>query len=230
MSLQWLVFIVGAIVLSSVLRHVPGLGGLFRGLWGFWISVLLLSAATTWLSKKWVEHLRVRRSRLEFARVDNPHNQGKLGTVLLQQGRPREAVRALELAVAGDSASAEWHYRLGSALRRTGEPARAVQELEAALQIAPAHAWGDVGIELALARQAIGDDAGALEALRLREREHGESVRGAYLRGTFLRRIGKRDEARAAFKEVSEIARLSPRFSRRGTLKWRALSMLAGLR
>src|SRR6185503_17561875 len=105
---------------------------------------------------------------------------------------------ALERAVAGEPESAEWHYRLGSALSAGGEHARAASELEAALKIAPSHAYGEVGIELALARRALGDDAGALAALHALEQRHGETVRSAYLRGTVLARMGERDKARAA--------------------------------
>ncbi len=228
--MQWIGFFIGALLLSSVMRHVPGIGGLFGGIWGFWIAVLLLSAVTNWLTTRWLEYLRLRRGRAEFSQVDNAHNQGKLGTLLLQNGRSRAALGPLERAVAGDPHSAEWLYRLGSALRLCGEPARASVELEAALKIAPAHAWGEVGIELALARKAIGDDQGALQALQEREREHGESVRSAYLRGVLLSRRGKREESRAAFRQVGEIARRSPRFSRKGTLRWRALAGLALLR
>lgn len=229
-SLQWIVFFVAALVFSSLMRHVPGLGWLFRGIWGFWIAVMLLSAGTAWLSAKWRDHLRLRSARFAFSQVDTAHNQGKLGTLLLQTGRTRSAIQALERAVAGEPESAEWHYRLGSALRASRENQRAAAELESALRIAPAHAWGEVGIELALARRSLGDAGGALEALDAREREHGESVRSAYLRGSLLAQLGRRDQARAAFREVGELARRSPRFSRKGTLRWRVLAALALLR
>ncbi len=228
--MQWIGFFIGAVLLSSVLRHVPGIGGLLRSIWGFWIAVLLLSGITNWLSTKWLEYSRLRRGRAEFSQVDNAHNQGKLGSLLLLNGRVRAALGPLERAVAGEPESAEWHYRLGSALRLCGQPARAAAELEAALKLAPAHAWGEVGIELALARRATGDVQGALAALQDRDREHGESVRSAYLRGTLLSREGQREASRAAFREVGEIARRSPRFSRKGTLRWRALARLALLR
>ncbi len=229
-DLQWIIFFVGALLLSSALGHVPGMGHIFGGIWGFWIVVFVLSAVTTRISARLFERGRLRRRISELGRVDTAHNQGKLGTVLLMHRSLRAAIPVLERAVAGEPDFAEWHYRLGSALRASGEPARAAAELETALKLAPAHAYGDVAIELSLARKALGDNAGALSALETCEREHGETVRSAYLRGSVLSRLGQRDRARAAFDEVGDIARRLPEFSRRGTLKWRALAGLARLR
>jgi tetratricopeptide (TPR) repeat protein len=226
-GLQWIVFFVGALLLSSALSHVPGLRTAFGGIWGFWFAVILLSAATTQISKFLFERTRMRRRVSELGRVDTAHNQGKLGTVMLLGGSARSAIPLLERAVAGEPESAEWRYRLGSALRACGEPGRAASELEAALKLSPRHAYGEVAIELALARKAVGDDAGALAALATREREHGETVRSAYLRGSVLARMGEREKARAAFDEVGQLASRLPQFSRRGTLRWRALAWLA---
>lgn len=228
--MNWLIFLVGALILSSVLRHVPGIGGLFRGIWGFWITVILLSAAVTWFSAYWTRRVRLRSRTLELSHVDSAHNQGKLGSLQLAHGRPRQALVALERAVAGEPESAEWHYRLGSALLATGEPARAAVELERALELAPQHAYGEVALELGRARLAQGDDEHALAAFEAYGRDHGESVRSAYLRGTALARLRRREEAREAFSQVGAIARRAPKFSRRGTLRWRALAWLARLR
>jgi tetratricopeptide (TPR) repeat protein len=224
--LQWVVFFVAALLVAGGLRHVPGFGSLFQGIWGFWIAVILVSAAASWLSARWIDRTRLGRRRRELGLVETAHNQGKLGTLLLQHGRPRAAIAVLERAVAGEPDLAEWHYRLGSALRACGEPARAAQELERALALAPAHAWGEVAIELALARRTQGDDPGALQALDAHDREHGESVRSAYLRGAALRRLGRAEEARAAFRAVGLLAHRLPAFSRRGTLRWRVRAAL----
>ena len=228
--LNWILFLVGALFLSSVLRHVPGIGGIFRGLWGFWIAVLLLSGAFTWISARLLERKRLRSRTLELSHVESPHNLGKLGSLQLAHGRPRLARSALERAVAGEPDSAEWHYRLGSALLACGEAARAGIELERALQLAPEHAYGEVALELGRARQAQGDDSGALAAWEGVERDHGETVRSAYLRGSALAKLGRREAAREAFAQVGRIAQRSPRFSRRGTLRWRALAWLQRLR
>ncbi|HTF90364.1 MAG TPA: tetratricopeptide repeat protein [Planctomycetota bacterium] len=228
--MQWIVFFVAALLLSSALRHVPGIGEIFGGIWGFWIAVMLLSALASRLSSRLMDSSRIRRKLSELGRVDNPHNQGKLGTMLLLHHRVRAATPALERAVAGEPESAEWHYRLGSALRAGGEHQRAAAELESALKIAPAHAYGEVAIELVLARKAQGDFAGALAALETCERQHGETVRSAYLRGSLLARLGQRDKARAAYQEVSDLTRRLPHFSRRGTMRWRALAWLARMR
>lgn len=221
-GLQWILFLGGALLLASFLP--------FGGFWGFWIAVILMSAVTAHFSARLLERRRTRRQISELGRVDTAHNQGKLGTLLLQRGSVRSAIQALERAVAGEPGVAEWRYRLGAALRASGEHARAAKELAAALAIAPAHAYGDVAVELALARQAQGDDAGALQALDHGEREHGETVRTSFLRGKSLARLGRKEEARAAFLQVSEIARRLPEFSRRGTLRWRAQAWLARLR
>src|SRR6185295_19804052 len=79
-GLQWIVFFVGALLLSSAMGRIPGLHGALGGVWGFWIAVLLLSALTTRISARLFEHSRMRRRVSELGRVDNAHNQGKLGT------------------------------------------------------------------------------------------------------------------------------------------------------
>jgi hypothetical protein len=64
--------------------------------------VILLSIATASLSARLSELRRSRRQLAQFGRVDTAHNQGKLGTLMLQRGSVRAAIPALERAVAGD--------------------------------------------------------------------------------------------------------------------------------
>jgi tetratricopeptide (TPR) repeat protein len=224
--LNWILFFVGALILSSVLRHVPGVGGLFRGIWGFWIAVLLLSGGFTWLSARWLERRRLRSRTVELSHVDSPHNLGKLGSLQLAHGRPRLAVLALERAVAGEPDSAEWHYRLGSALRASGDFARAAESLTRALELSPEHAYGELALELGRARFALGEHEAALKVWEGMERNHGETLRSTYLRGTALAKLGRRKEAGLAFAHVGALAARLPRFGRRGTLRWRALACL----
>ncbi len=225
-GVRWVVFLVAALLVAGGLRQIPGFGELFRGIWGFWLAVILVSWATSWGTARWLERTRLARRRRELGHVATAHNQGKLGTLLLQHGRARAAIEALELAVAGEPDNPEWHYRLGSALRSRGKADRAVGELERALSLAPAHAWGEVAIELTQARRSLGNPAGALAALEAHDREHGENVRSLYLRGACLRALGRAEEARAAFRQVGELAQRLPAFSRRGTARWRVGAFL----
>ncbi|HUR27551.1 MAG TPA: tetratricopeptide repeat protein, partial [Planctomycetota bacterium] len=142
-GLQWILFLGGALLLANLLPHVPGIGRVFGGIWGFWIAVILMSALVARFSGQLLERRRMRRQLAEFGRVETAHNQGKLGTLMLQRGSVRSAIPALERAVAGEPGVAEWRYRLGVALRASGEPGRAAKELEAALALAPAHAYGE---------------------------------------------------------------------------------------
>lgn len=225
--MRWIAFFIGALLLSSALRHVPAIGGLFGGLWGFWIAALLLSAIVSALSTRLIARAQLSRRAAELSNVDTSHNQGKLGSLELAHGSARRACVALERAVAGEPDNAEWRFRLGQALARVGRPSDAVREFERALDLSPGHAYGEARMELGRARLALGDAEAALDAVERFDRDHGASPRSAYLRGCALRRLGRTEQARAAFARVAVTARATPRFARKG-LAW--LRVQAALR
>lgn len=199
-----------------VLRHVPGLGFLFAiPFLNFFLAAAIVSAAIGWWTSRTVDSRRVRTLEREFGAVDTPHNQGKLGVMILARGRPRRAIPHLARAASGEPDRAEWHYRLGAARLAAGEANTAVLDLERAVQVDPEHAFGAPRLRLAEARLAVRAAAGSLAAAEDFERHYGPTPESAYRRGLALRALGRSGEARAAFTNVADLARSTSRGMRR---------------
>lgn len=230
--LRFIAFMVVAVVLSRLLGWLPVVGPLFArtGFLGIWITALLLS----WGFTKWGRRaVRVRRDRVnarQLQAVDSPHNHGKLGSLYLAQGRPRKALEELERAVAGEPEVAEWRYRQGSALLEVRRPEEAAEALRSAVGIDEEHAYGGAQLRLAEALAACGRHDEALEALAVFERNHGPSPESAYRRGAALSKLGRRDEARAAFDEVARLASNVVSYQRRDAELWKLRARLGALR
>lgn len=223
-------FFLLVLVALQLLRHLPIVGPIFEiPILGFWGAAILISlAASRWATAALARRGFSRRVR-DLGHVETPHNQGKLGSLYVGERRFRAAVAPLERAVAGEPDVAEWRYRLGCALLGCARPREAAEALQAAAAIDEEHAYGTVLMRLAQARLACGDAAGAIEALERRDRNHGPDSESAYRRGLALKALGKRDEARASFREASILAGTAARFRRGEARKWAALAFLARL-
>ncbi|MBL8862254.1 MAG: tetratricopeptide repeat protein [Planctomycetes bacterium] len=219
--LRLLGYVLAVFALIFVLRHVPGLGWLFGiPFLNFLLAAAILSAVVGWWTSRAVETRRLRRLEREFGAVDTPHNQGKLGALLLASGRARRAIPHLERAAQGEPERAEWHHRLGAARLAVGDPRAATLALERALAADPDHAFGVPRLRLAEARLAAGEAAGSLAAAEAFETRHGPSAESAYRRGLALRALGRQTEARAAFAAVPGLARTLGRAGRRAGAWW----------
>jgi len=220
-----------AYLLALGLGALPIVGPFFRatGCLGIWIAAMLLSWGVTWWGERAVRMRRDRSTIRQLGEVENPSNLGKIGSLYLAQGRPRRALEPLERATEGEPDVAEWHYRLGQArlaLRRVEE---AVAALRAAVALDEEHAYGGAQLRLAEALSRSGEEAQALEALAVFERNHGPNPESAFRRGKALARLGRRDEARAAWREVGELASRAVRYQRREGFGWQLRAWLAGL-
>jgi hypothetical protein len=221
-------FFLLAVLLASVLGRVPVIGPLFAhtGLLGVLLASFLLSAAFTRLGAALVSGRKLRGELERLAAVDSAHNHGKLGSLYLAHGRPRRAIEALEQAVAGEPAVAEWHYRLGLARLATGDAASACAALERATAIDEEHAYGAAQLGLARARARQGRHEDALAALAVFERNHGPSPESAFRRARSLARLGRRAEARRAHEEVARLAARATRYQKREAVGWALRSAL----
>ncbi|HVS19080.1 MAG TPA: tetratricopeptide repeat protein [Planctomycetota bacterium] len=222
-------FCLSVFVLVALLRALPGLGGWFGGFWSFWLVAIALGYALTRAGVRLNARRRLGGQMRALRDVDSAHNQGKLGALLLAHGSVGRALPHLERAAAGEPDVPEWSYRLGQALTARGRAREAVAALERAAALDEEHAYGGVQLALAAAREADGDQAGALEAVAIFERNHGPSPESAYRRGRALRALGRRDEARAAFDEVGDLARRAAAFQRSRTRPWALRAWLARL-
>jgi len=227
--LRMLGFFAGSVALLLVLQRLPGIGGLFRGFFGFWLAAILFSVLAERLAHALLVRQRFSRATADLGHVDSPYNQGKLGSLLLSSGKAAQAVEPLRRACAGEPESAEWAYRLGQALLSTSRADEALASLQRALALNPEHAYGEVHLALARAHLELRRDSDALATLARYEREHGPSPESAYHRGVALRMGGDRAAAKAAFREVGELASRAARFQRKAQQLWVWKARLARL-
>jgi tetratricopeptide (TPR) repeat protein len=229
--LRLIAFFALALILAQILGQLPIVGPFFAhtGIFGVWIAALGLSYLATRYGERAV---RSRRDRSELRRllaVDNAHNHGKAGAMLLARGRASAALPHLERAAAGEPASAEWQYRLGIAQLALRRPAEARAALERCVALNPEYAYGAAQLRLAEALTAAGLAADALPVLDLAERNHGPSPELAYTRGRALKSLGRRADAKQCFAEVKQLAAQAPQFQK-GTARGFALrAFFAGL-
>src|SRR5687767_890261 len=110
-------FFVLALLLASLLGHLPVVGVVFRstGIFGILIASALLAALFTRLGERMLLARRSAAQIRALSAVGSAHNQGKVGALHLAAGRARKSVPFLEAAVRGEPGVAEWHYRLGQA-------------------------------------------------------------------------------------------------------------------
>jgi len=220
-----------AYVLVHVLGAMPVVGPIFAhaGIFGIWITALGLS----WVATRYGERaVRSRRDRGELRRlltVDNAHNHGKAGAMLLARGSAARAMPHLERAAEGEPSSPEWQFRLGTALLALRRPAEARAALARCVALAPEYAYGAAQLRLAEALTASGAAAEALPVLAVAERNHGTSPELAYVRGRALKALGRRAEAKASFSEVGKLAAEVPLFQRGAARGYALRAFFAGL-
>ena len=213
-------------VVMSLLR---GAGILGHGLFSFWIVAIALSLLLSHAALLLARRRRLSARLRELGNVESPHNQGKLGALLLGSGRARQAVPHLARAAAGEPEVTDWHYRLGLALLESGRASQAVPPLERAVGLDPEHAYGAAQLALSRARLASGDAAGALAAVDAFDRNHGPNPESAYRRGVAQKRLGQRAEAAASLRQVGELAARAARFQRSAHRTWVLRALLARL-
>lgn len=201
-------------------------GGSFIGLW---LAVLATSALLGWWGNRAVAVRRNRNQIRALGAVDTPANRGKLGAMLLGQGRAGRAVEHLEAAAAGEPDVAEWHYRLGQAHVRLGATSAALESLRRCVELDEEHAYGQAQLAFADALRRDGAAEEALTALDRFDRNHGESPESLFRRGQVLRALGRKDEARAAFDRVGEAASRATQYQKGEARGWALRATLARL-
>tara|TARA_R110002126_G_scaffold1490_7_gene8773 strand:- start:5939 stop:6646 length:708 start_codon:yes stop_codon:yes gene_type:complete len=215
-------------VLRGVLAPVPIVGAILGiPLLGFWIVALGLSWAFSRFANDAVDRSRQRSLVRTLGAVETPHNQGKLGSLLIQQGRYKRAIEPLENAIAGDPNTAGWHFRLGQARLKTGDFEGASQALLRTLEIDEAYGYGSALLHLAETELAAGREESSLQRLEQFERNHGPSPESAYRRGKAHLRAGRKEAAHAAFDEVAELARTQAKYQKKQGGAWALRAQLA---
>lgn len=214
-----------------LLRLIPGVGELFRiPFVGFMLAAAIVSAVISWSTVRAVDGRRTRVLERQLrGAVETPHNQGKLGSLILAQGHAARAIRHLERAAAGEPEVAEWSYRLGTAYARARRPVDAVRALAHAASLDEEHAYGSVLLRLAQAQLAARDAQASLATLERFERNHGPNPESAFRRGLALKALGRRDEARRVLSEVQRLAAQAARFQKSAQRGFVVRALLARL-
>jgi tetratricopeptide (TPR) repeat protein len=210
-----------------VLRHIPFLGGMFGGMLGFWAMVIVASAAIANVSSALVRRRRLASRIADLGNTDTPHNQGKLGALLLSSGQAKRAIEPLKRAAAGEPESSEWSYRLGCALLATGRAQEALAALRETADRNAEYAYGAVQLRLAEAQHAVGEFEAEVRTLQSYEDVHSANPESAYRMGLALRRLGRGAEARACFARVGTLYAHTPRFRRRHQRAWMWRSLVS---
>jgi len=225
--LRLLGFFVLIMILMRVLQHVPVIGGLFHGFIGFWVTAIGLVLLVNHYSKVALQRRRTNAQIRNLGNVDRPHNQGKLGSLLLAGGKPAQAVPHLEQAVEGEPDVAEWRFRLGVAQLALGRTEQAIAALGRAAEMDEEYGYGGVQLRLSEANLAADDTDQAPAHLDVFDRNHGPNPESAFRRGQALKKAGRRQEAGESFARVGELARGAARFQRREAQKWAFRATLA---
>lgn len=223
-------FFVVTLIVLQLLRHVPVVGALFNvPILGFWGSAILVAALASKFGDVLVRRRIQSRRVRDLGQVDTPHNQGKLGALLLASGNAREALVALDRAVTGEPEVLEWRYRQGQARMQVGDVNGAIDALQGVVERNAEFAYGEAQLALARLLMRAGRMPEALEAVSVFERNHGASPESAFRRGVVLKGLGRKEEARGAFGEVVELSRRAVKFQRNRAAWWGVRARVARL-
>lgn len=166
------------------------------------------------------------RRMLEASAI-NPHDgdaQYQLGLIHQQRRQYTEAVRRFEAAVKIDPEQTDAHYQLGRIFRQQGKLAEAAAHLETAARQDDKHSTSEVHRELGAVYLAQDRVAEAERELALFASRREYDPEGLYYYGQALDRMGRGEDARAAYRRAVEAARTAPRYRRRELAKWSRLA------
>jgi Flp pilus assembly protein TadD len=167
------------------------------------LPILCLVGALAWESRSYAGIFRDEASLWKAAVERNPDAwlaRNNLGKVLLEAGRPAEAVAQFAQAVRLEPDSAEAHANLGNALQKLGRVTQARAEYREALRIDPAFAGAhyNLGLSFLLSRQpveAAGEFRAAVAGDPLSAAAHNDL-------GLALFRVGRASEAIAEYRRA----------------------------
>jgi tetratricopeptide (TPR) repeat protein len=172
------------------------------------------------------------RSRQNFRRhleasTLNPRDADahyQLGLIYLQRRNYAEAISRFEKAVEIDASDPDPHFQLGKIAREQGRHEDALRHFQACAAQDPKHSSSEVVRELGAANFQLGHTELALSQLQDYVDRREYDAEGQYWLGMVLKRVERREEARAAFQKSVEAASTAPPHLRRQTSRWLKLS------
>ncbi len=225
-------FFVLVIFTRRVLEIVPVVGDVLRslGILGFWVVAIFVGWYLNHLGAKLLSKRNLDTQVRDLGNVDTPRNQGKLGLLFLDSGKPRAALAPLRNAHAAQPDSNEWRYGLARVLLSLGQHDEAADHFQFVASQDASYGFGRVLLGLAEARLDSSSPNGsdiALQALDRHDSDRGATPESALLRGLVFKRSGRKDEARAAFASVGGLARHLPAAYRRTAFPYQVRAFFA---
>jgi tetratricopeptide (TPR) repeat protein len=170
--------------------------------------------------------------RLTAQVAANPANataRRDLARLHLERFRPGRALALLDEALARHPDDAEMLYLKGLAHLRAREPERALDPLVRAVSIDPRVGFGDPYKAAGDALAALGRDEEAEDAYERFTETNTSSIEGLYKLARIRGRLGDREGAARAMRELFDTHRQLPAYSKRRQLGWllRALALRA---
>lgn len=160
----------------------------------------------------------------------SPHDvsaKSELARLLIESRKYREA-RGILLGIQEKSEhSAEFWSDLGVCELALGHLEEGDAAMRKALSISPRVKYGQPYLRLAEA-WSVRDPAKALADLEAFREVNSSSCEAYFRLGTLYGRLGKREEAAAAFRECRQLYAALPRYMKRKERKWALLSSLRG--
>jgi len=164
-----------------------------------------------------------RKKALMYAVEVNPYDSTSrrdLGMILLDSGRPGEALEVLRPAHDKDASSAEINHLMGQALLRSGKPAEAIDYLKKAIEIDPRFRYGESHLYLGEALIEMKDPDGALKSLETYLGINHSSIEGLYQYARVLGALGDKQKAKETAENAIKTHKANPRFRRRRDWRW----------
>jgi tetratricopeptide (TPR) repeat protein len=172
--------------------------------------------------------VRRRISRLRQELGLNPHNASAkldLARSLMETKKYREALPLLEETLKVMDGSSEVMAETGLCLLKTGQLKEGEERMRKAFEQSPQVKYGEPYLQLGEAFASTDPDK-AVKYLEKFKETHYSSCKAYYHLGSLYAKLGRKDEARQAFREAAEIYRTLPKYKRKTERRWALLSAL----
>ena len=144
----------------------------------------------------------------------------QLGLIYQQRRQYAAAIERFHKAIEVDPGEAGAHFELGRIAREQGRYAEALDYFRAAARIDDKHSSSEVWREIGIANFLAGNHEDARAALEKYLERRPYDPEGGCWYGRVLARLGRGDEARAAFLQAIEAVRTMPPARKRHVRSW----------
>lgn len=166
------------------------------------------------------------RRHLEASSI-NPHDADahyQLGLIYQQRRQLDEAAARFRKSISIDREDADSHFQLARILRQQNKPEEALPLLERVAALDDRHALSDIWRETGATLLELGRVKEAERALEKYVERRGYDPEGLFWYGKALQKLGRKEEAAAAFKRCVEAADTMPRNRASAVRPWRRLA------